>query len=143
MALLSTVQGESRITDRVFPERFMHAAELVRMGANIRIEGNTAIVNGVTELSSAPVMASDLRASAALVLAALAAEGRSEIRRVYHLDRGYHAFEQKLNLLGAKIQRVNDGPQRIIPRPHLDSLVSYETRMNVQGRESSNQTRAE
>lgn len=111
MALLSTVAGESRITDCVFPERFMHAAELVRIGADIRIQGNTAIVNGVPKLSGAPVMASDLRASAALVLAALAAEGRSEIRRVYHLDRGYHAFEQKLNQLGAKIQRVDDGPQ--------------------------------
>ncbi len=111
MALLSTVTGESRITDCVFHERFMHAAELVRMGANIRVHGNTAILNGVSKLSGAPVMASDLRASAALVLAALAAEGRSEIRRVYHLDRGYHAFEQKLNQLGAKIQRVDDGPQ--------------------------------
>jgi len=111
MALLSTVAGESRITDCVFPERFMHAAELVRIGADIRIQGNTAIVNGVPKLSGAPVMASDLRASAALVLAAMAAEGRSEIRRVYHLDRGYHAFEQKLNQLGAKIQRVDDGPQ--------------------------------
>lgn len=143
MALLSTVAGESRITDSVFPERFMHAAELVRMGADIRIQGNTAIVNGVPKLSGAPVMASDLRASAALVLAALAAEGRSEIRRVYHLDRGYHAFEQKLNLLGARILRVNDGPQNIIPRPHLDSLASDETRMSVQRRESSHESRAE
>jgi len=111
MALLSTIPGESRITDTVFPERFMHAAELVRMGADIRIQGNSAVIDGVTQLSAAPVMASDLRASAALVLAALAAEGHSEIRRVYHLDRGYHAFEQKLNQLGARIQRVNDGPK--------------------------------
>ncbi len=131
MALLSTVAGESRITDCVFPERFMHAAELVRMGADIRIQSNTAIVNGVTKLSGAPVMASDLRASAALVLAALAAEGRSEIRRVYHLDRGYHAFEQKLNQLGARILRVHDGPQTIIPRPHLDSLASDEIRISI------------
>ena len=131
MALLSTVAGESRITDCVFPERFMHAAELVRMGADIRIQGNTAIVNGVPKLSGAPVMASDLRASAALVLAALAAEGASEIRRVYHLDRGYHAFEQKLNLLGARILRVKDEPQSIIPRPHLDSLVSDEKRIDI------------
>ena len=108
MALLSTIAGESLITDTVFPERFMHAAELVRMGADIRIHGNSAVIHGVTRLSAAPVMASDLRASAALVLAALAAEGRSEIRRVYHLDRGYHAFEQKLNQLGAKIQRTNE-----------------------------------
>ena len=111
MALLSTVAGESRITDNVFSERFMHAAELVRMGADIQVHGNTAILKGVAKLSGAPVMASDLRASAALVLAALAAEGRSEIRRVYHLDRGYHAFELKLNQLGARIQRVNDGSQ--------------------------------
>ena len=137
MALLSTVAGESRITDCVFPERFMHAAELVRMGADIRIQGNTAIVDGVPKLSGAPVMASDLRASAALVLAALAAEGRSEIRRVYHLDRGYHAFEQKLNQLGARIQRVNDGPQTIIPRPHLDSLAKDEIRTSISRLNSS------
>ena len=130
MALLSTIAGKSLITDTVFPERFMHAAELVRMGANIRIQGNSAIIHGVTRLSAAPVMASDLRASAALVLAALAAEGRSEIRRVYHLDRGYHAFEQKLNQLGAKIQRTNDGPQNVVPRPHLDSLQPEKPRIS-------------
>ena len=130
MALLSTIAGKSLITDTVFPERFMHAAELVRMGADIRIQGNSAIIHGVTRLSAAPVMASDLRASAALVLAALAAEGRSEIRRVYHLDRGYHAFEQKLNQLGAKIQRTNDGPQNVVPRPHLDSLQPEKQRIS-------------
>ena len=119
MALLSTISGESLITDSVFPERFMHAAELVRMGADIRIQGNSAVIRGVPHLSAAPVMASDLRASAALVLAALAAQGRSEIRRVYHLDRGYHAFEVKLNQLGARIQRVNDGPKSVVPRPHV------------------------
>jgi len=118
MALLSTIAGESQITDTVFPERFMHAAELVRMGADIRIQSNSAVIHGVARLSAASVMASDLRASAALVLAALAAEGHTEIRRVYHLDRGYHAFEQKLNQLGAKIQRTNDGSQNIVPRPH-------------------------
>ena len=118
MALLSTIAGESQITDAVFPERFMHVAELVRMGADIRIQGNSAIIHGVARLSAAPVMASDLRASAALVLAALAAEGHSEIRRVYHLDRGYHVFEQKLNQLGAKIQRTIDAPQSRVPRPH-------------------------
>ena len=107
MALLSTIAGESLITDTVFPERFMHAAELVRMGADIRIQGNSAVIHGVARLSAAPVMASDLRASAALVLAALAAEGHTEICRVYHLDRGYHAFEQKLNHLGAKIHRIH------------------------------------
>lgn len=122
MALLSVIDGESQITDNVFPERFMHAAELVRMGADIRIQGNTAVIRGVTRLSAAPIMASDLRASAALVLAALAATGRSGIRRVYHLDRGYQAFEKKLNLLGARIERVIDEPDSKIPRPHLDSL---------------------
>lgn len=122
MALLSTIAGESLITDVVFPERFMHAAELVRMGADIRIQGNSAVIHGVSRLSAAPVMASDLRASAALVLAALAAEGHSEIRRVYHLDRGYHAFEQKLNQLGAKIQRTNDVTQNKVPRPHIAPL---------------------
>ena len=120
MALLATIPGESRITDMVFPERFMHAAELVRMGAMIRVENNSATIRGVAQLSAAPVMASDLRASAALVLAALAAQGRSEIRRVYHLDRGYHAFEQKLTRLGARIERVSDEPTRGVPRPHLD-----------------------
>lgn len=120
-ALLAIVPGESRIIDGVFPDRFMHAAELVRMGADIRVHGNAAHVCGVTRLSGAPVMASDLRASAALVLAALAAEGRTEIRRVYHLDRGYHAFESKLNALGARIERSSDrvGGQ-IVPAPHLD-----------------------
>ena len=122
MALLSTIAGESLITDAVFPERFMHVAELVRMGADIRIQGNSAVIHGVARLSAAPVMASDLRASAALVLAALAAEGHSEIRRVYHLDRGYHVFERKLNQLGAKIQRTNDGAQNIVPRPHIGPL---------------------
>ena len=124
-ALLAIVPGESRIIDSVFPDRFMHAAELVRMGASIRVHGNAAHVCGVSQLSGAPVMASDLRASAALVLAALAAEGRTEIRRVYHLDRGYHAFEKKLNSLGASIERSTDqvGPQ-IVPAPHLDLVRS-------------------
>lgn len=120
MALLATVSGESRITDSVFPERFMHAAELVRMGAKIRVDENSAIITGASRLSAAPVMASDLRASAALVLAAVAAEGTTEIRRVYHLDRGYHAFEQKLNQLGARIRRVNDESGTLVPRPHLE-----------------------
>ena len=108
MALLSLVPGTSVVTDRVFPDRFMHAAELVRMGADIRVAAGTAMIRGVSRLTGATVMASDLRASAALVLAALAAEGRSEIRRVYHLDRGYAGFEDKLRRLGASIQRVPD-----------------------------------
>ncbi|MCA9036328.1 MAG: UDP-N-acetylglucosamine 1-carboxyvinyltransferase [Planctomycetaceae bacterium] len=109
MALLSLAGGTSVITDRVFPDRFMHAAELVRMGADIRVTAGTAIIRGVDRLTGATVMASDLRASAALVLAAMAAEGTSEIRRVYHIDRGYAGFERKLNQLGACIQRLS-GP---------------------------------
>jgi len=124
IALLSTISGKSLITDNVFPERFMHAAELVRMGADIRVQNNAAVIHGVTRLSGAPVMASDLRASAALVLAALAAKGRTEIRRVYHLDRGYQAFERKLNQLGARILRINDGPANIVPRPHTQTVNS-------------------
>lgn len=125
MALLALVPGESRITDHIFPERFMHAAELVRMGADISVRGNSAIVRGVAKLSAAPVMASDLRASAALVLAALAAKGVSEIRRVYHLRRGYHAFEEKLNSLGARIRRADD-EKRVarVPLSHVDWKVS-------------------
>ena len=123
MALLTLVPGESRITDNVFPERFMHAAELIRMGADIQVRGNSAIIRGVPSLSAAPVMASDLRASAALVLAGIAAKGVTEIRRVYHLYRGYQQFDSKLNSLGARILRVDDGPDQgslPIPAPHCD-----------------------
>ena len=121
MALLSIIGGESLITDTVFPERFMHAAELVRMGADIRIQGNSAVIHGVARFSAAPVMASDLRASAALVLAALAANGVTEIRRVYHLNRGYRAFEDKLNRLGAKVLRVDDSPTGgRVPSSHIN-----------------------
>lgn len=113
MALLTTVSGISIVTDKVFPDRFMHLPELVRLGARIRREGNCAIVNGVPQLSGACVMASDLRASAALVLAGLAADGESVIRRIYHLDRGYDQLELKLNDLGAGIQRMVDEPQNM------------------------------
>lgn len=108
MALLTTVPGISIVTDKIFPDRFMHVAELGRMGASIRREGASGIINGVPVLSGAGVMASDLRASAALVLAALAAHGDSVIRRIYHLDRGYDRLEQKLNDLGAGIVRAQD-----------------------------------
>ena len=108
MALLSLVPGVSVITDRVFPDRFRHAAELVRMGADIQVSSGTAVIQGVPRLTGATVMASDLRASAALVLAALAASGTSDVRRVYHLDRGYVQFEKKLQSLGAAIQRLSD-----------------------------------
>jgi UDP-N-acetylglucosamine 1-carboxyvinyltransferase len=105
-AMLATTDGISVITENVFPHRFMHVAELKRMGANIELQGPTAIVNGVRKLSGAPVMASDLRASAALLLAGLQAEGTTEVNRVYHIDRGYESIDDKLNSLGAHIERV-------------------------------------
>jgi len=108
MALMSLTPGVSVVIDKVFPDRFMHIAELNRMGANIRREGSTAIIQGVPELYGAPVMASDLRASAALVIAALAAFGTTEIHRVYHLDRGYEDLDQKLLGLGARISRADE-----------------------------------
>jgi len=108
MALMTIAKGRSVITETVFENRFMHGAELNRMGANIRIEKNSAIVKGVERLSGAPVMATDLRASASLILAGLAAEGTTELSRVYHIDRGYEAIEKKLSLLGADIKRVKE-----------------------------------
>lgn len=105
-ALLATSPGTSRVTEHIFPQRFMHIAELKRMGADIELENATAVIRGVGQLSGAPVMASDLRASAALVLAGLRAEGITEINRVYHIDRGYESIDEKLNLLGANIERV-------------------------------------
>jgi UDP-N-acetylglucosamine 1-carboxyvinyltransferase len=107
MALLSLAEGNSVVIEKVFPDRFMHVAELNRMAANLRKEGPTVIVAGVKKLIAAPVMASDLRASAALVLAGLAAEGTTTINRVYHIDRGYERIEERLNPLGAKITRQN------------------------------------
>jgi UDP-N-acetylglucosamine 1-carboxyvinyltransferase len=106
MVLMSVADGASVITETIFENRFMHALELNRMGADIRLEGNRAIVCGVKELSGAPVMATDLRASVSLVLAALVARGSTEVSRVYHLDRGYEHIERKLSQLGAEIQRV-------------------------------------
>jgi UDP-N-acetylglucosamine 1-carboxyvinyltransferase len=105
MALLGLADGQSRITETIFENRFMHAAELGRMGARIFTDGSTAVIRGVASYQGAPVMASDLRASAALVLAGLAALGRTEISRVYHLDRGYERLERKLASLGASIVR--------------------------------------
>ena len=107
MALLCLADGNSIITEKIYPDRFMHVAELGRMGANIRKEGPTAIITGVKRLVGAPVMASDLRASAALVLAALVADGKTAINRVYHIDRGYESIEAKFNALGANIKREN------------------------------------
>jgi len=106
MSLATLARGISVITEKVYPERFIHISELNRMGADIILEGSTAIVRGVKKLSGAQVMASDLRASAALVLAGLVAEGNTEISRIYHLDRGYEQLEEKLAGLGAKVERI-------------------------------------
>jgi UDP-N-acetylglucosamine 1-carboxyvinyltransferase len=106
MALTTQTSGTSVITETIFEKRFMHASELMRMGANIRIDGSRAIITGKTRLSGATVIASDLRASASLVLAALVAEGHTLIDRVYHLDRGYERIEEKLQSVGAKIERL-------------------------------------
>jgi UDP-N-acetylglucosamine 1-carboxyvinyltransferase len=107
MALLGVAEGLSKITETIFENRFMHAAELCRMGANIETEGATAVVRGVPGYQGAPVMATDLRASASLVLAGLQARGTTEVSRVYHLDRGYERLEAKLAGLGARIRRVS------------------------------------
>ena len=107
-ALMTQTDGISIITERIYPNRFMHVPELQRMGADIAMEGPSAIIKGASKLSGAPVMASDLRASAALILAAFAATGDTWIQRIYHLDRGYERFEQKLTAIGAKIQRLSE-----------------------------------
>ena len=108
MSLVTICEGISVITEKIYTERFIHVSELNRMGANIVLEGSTAIVKGVKKLSGAPVMASDLRASAALVIAGLIASGKTEISRVYHLDRGYEKIEEKLSAVGASIYRVKE-----------------------------------
>ena len=105
-ALNSIAEGVATITETIFENRFMHMVEMRRLGADIRVEGNTAIIRGVPRLTAAPVMATDLRASASLVLAALVAEGRTQIERIYHIDRGYERIEEKLKALGADIRRV-------------------------------------
>jgi UDP-N-acetylglucosamine 1-carboxyvinyltransferase len=107
MALLALAEGNSVVIEKIFPDRFMHVAELTRMAANLRKEGHVVIIAGVKKFIAAQVMASDLRASAALVLAGLAAEGTTIINRVYHIDRGYEKIEERLNPLGAKIIREN------------------------------------
>ena len=108
MVLLTLADGISVVTERIYPDRFMHVAELNRMGARVRKEGSYAVIQGRSHLSGAPVMASDLRASAALVLAGLVAKGTTEIQRVYHIDRGYEKIEEKLRKLGADIKRLPD-----------------------------------
>ncbi len=106
MALMSIAEGTSIITETIFENRFTHVSELKRMGADIKIQGNTAVVKGAARLSGAPVMATDLRASASLIIAGIAAEGETEVSRIYHLDRGYEMIEEKMSALGAKIKRV-------------------------------------
>jgi UDP-N-acetylglucosamine 1-carboxyvinyltransferase len=108
MALMAVSKGVGSIEEKIFENRFMHVPELNRLGANIKLKGRTAVVRGVDRLVGAPVMASDLRASASLVLAALVSEGSTEIQRIYHLDRGYENLESKLGALGARIKRVSE-----------------------------------
>ena len=107
MALLCLADGNSVITEKIYPDRFLHVAELNRMGANLRKEGPTVIVQGVKKLVGAQVMASDLRASAALVLAGLIAKGTTRVNRVYHIDRGYEHIEEKLAAVGADVRRLS------------------------------------
>jgi UDP-N-acetylglucosamine 1-carboxyvinyltransferase len=108
MAVCSVAEGTSVITDTIYLDRFTHVPELGRLGARIELKGNTALVRGVEHLSGAPVMATDIRASAALVLAALVAEGETRISRIYHLDRGYEGLDQKLIKLGASVERIRE-----------------------------------
>jgi len=108
MALMAMAEGTSRIRETIFENRFMHVPELVRLGADIKVEGDTAIVTGVPHLTGAPVMATDLRASSSLVLAGLAAEGETIVNRVYHLDRGFERLEEKLRAVGANIERQSE-----------------------------------
>ena len=108
LALMTVANGASVVTETIFENRFMHVPELHRMGANITLQGRSALVRGVERLEGAPVMASDLRASASLVMAGLVAEGETEVRRIYHLDRGYERLEEKLQLVGADVERVED-----------------------------------
>ena len=108
MAMLCLAKGTSVLTETIFENRYMHVPELARMGANIEVSGRTAVVHGVDRLSGADVMATDLRASMSLVIAGLAAEGETQVRRLYHLDRGYERLEEKLALVGAQVERVGD-----------------------------------
>jgi UDP-N-acetylglucosamine 1-carboxyvinyltransferase len=130
MALLSIAEGESTIEETIFENRFMHVSELCRMGADITVEGNIAVIRGVKGLSGAQVMASDLRASAALVLAGVVAQGETEILRVYHLDRGYEALEKKLSRLGARIDRKTGKPPEVRERD-LEPVTRYPETVHV------------
>ncbi|MFO7581530.1 UDP-N-acetylglucosamine 1-carboxyvinyltransferase [Guyparkeria sp.] len=108
VAMNAVAEGTSTVVETIFENRFMHVQEIQRMGADIHIEGNTAVIRGVESLSGAPIMATDLRASASLVLAGLVASGETVVNRIYHIDRGYESIEEKLSRLGANIQRIND-----------------------------------
>jgi UDP-N-acetylglucosamine 1-carboxyvinyltransferase len=108
MALLTQSSGTSVITETIFENRFMHALELLRMGADIVMKGPVAVIRGTAHLSGAPVMATDLRASMSLILAGLVAENTTEVSRVYHLDRGYEALDAKLRALGARVERTSE-----------------------------------
>jgi UDP-N-acetylglucosamine 1-carboxyvinyltransferase len=119
MALATQAEGVSMVKENIFENRFMHVQELVRMGANIKVDGRTASVRGPSKLSAAAVMCSDLRASASLVLAALTADGESIIDRVYHMDRGYERFEEKLKAVGAQIQRMGN----VFPVEELEAFA--------------------
>ncbi|WP_166824252.1 UDP-N-acetylglucosamine 1-carboxyvinyltransferase [Thalassoroseus pseudoceratinae] len=127
MALLALADGASLVTDRVFPERFLHGPELVRLGANLRRDGSSVMVQGVERLCGTDVTAGDLRASAALVLAALAAEGTTTVHQIFHLDRGYERLEEKLSALGALVRRVEDTLEspRTNRRSSVDSPLSH------------------
>ena len=136
MTLLGLADGQSRITETIFENRFMHAAELARMGARIDAEGSTAVVRGVASYQGAPVMASDLRASAALVLAGLAARGRTEVSRVYHLDRGYEHLENKLTTPGRpdRAQGVTSRLTLALPKGRLlDDALELLRELGVEG----------
>jgi UDP-N-acetylglucosamine 1-carboxyvinyltransferase len=109
MAMLTKADGASVLTETIFENRYMHVPELARMGADIQVKGRTAVVRGVDRLAGAPVMATDLRASMSLIIAGMAAEGETQVNRVYHLDRGYERLEEKLSAVGADIERVSDG----------------------------------
>lgn len=107
MALNAVAQGVAQVTETIFENRFMHVQELNRLGANIAVDGNTALVTGVPKLSGASVMATDLRASASLVIAGLCAQGETLVERIYHLDRGYDRMETKLTAVGANVRRIS------------------------------------
>jgi len=108
IALMTIADGSSHVTDTIYNDRFTHVAELVRLGADIKMDSNIAIIKGVSELKGAEVMSTDIRASASLIISAMASTGLTKLSRIYHIDRGYEQIENKLSLIGANIKRVND-----------------------------------